>query len=230
MRTSFKVAQEKAQARKAEKVKAQALALKGPGALGIAKKEKAQAKEEAREALEKAAKEKEEQAFRDLKLPAVKSYALCDEPHEVAECKAFADAMYQRITGKPYRSRLEAAEEKAAAESEKAAGVGGVGNPWPEKKGLATPIPENTFVTVLIDAGMKPQDAQRLADFFEFGDWKGLCGFTDKIIEDIRAGELGDASGDFVVSEEDLKILRSTAQLCRRVRDQSSSGVGGVGK
>ncbi len=75
-------------------------------------------------------------------------------------------------------------------------------------------------MTVLIDAGMKPQNAQRLAEFFEFGDWKDLCGFTDKIIEDIRAGELGDASGDFVVSEEDLKILQSTAQLCRRVRDQ----------
>jgi hypothetical protein len=130
--------------------------------------------------------------------------------------------MYQRITGKPYRSHLEAYAEKAMANP--------LANPWPEKKGVATPIPENTFVTVLIDAGMKRENAQRFADFFEFGDWKDLCGFTDKIIEDIRAGELGDASGDFVVSEEDLKILRSTAQLCRRVRDQSSSGLGGVGK
>jgi hypothetical protein len=32
----------------------------------------------------------------------------------VAECKAFADAMYQRITGKRYRSHVEVAEEKAA--------------------------------------------------------------------------------------------------------------------
>jgi hypothetical protein len=51
MRTSFKVAQEKAEARKAEKVKAQALALKaGPGALGIAAKQQAAAKKEACEA------------------------------------------------------------------------------------------------------------------------------------------------------------------------------------
>ncbi len=40
--------------------------------------------------LEKAAKEElQAAALRDLKLPAVKSYALCDEPYEVAECKAF---------------------------------------------------------------------------------------------------------------------------------------------
>ncbi len=111
MRTSFKVAQERKEARKAEKVKAQALALKGPDALEIAAKQQVAARKEAREALDKAAKEKEERAaaLRDLKLPAVKSYALCDEPHEVAECKAFADAMYQRITGKPYRSHVEVA-------------------------------------------------------------------------------------------------------------------------
>lgn len=46
-------------------------------------------------------------AWRDLKLPSVTSYALCDEPGEVAECKAFADAMFLRITGKRYRSHLD---------------------------------------------------------------------------------------------------------------------------
>jgi len=57
MRTSFKVAQEKAEARKAEKVKAQALALKaGPGALGIAAKQQAAAKK-VKAMLEKAPKE-----------------------------------------------------------------------------------------------------------------------------------------------------------------------------
>jgi hypothetical protein len=225
MRTSFKVAQERKEARKAEKVKAQALAVKGPGAIAIAEKMNEQARKEAREAEkgktqaiisqfmeDQAMKVLEKAAAEVLKLPKVQSYALCDEPDEVAECKAFAEKMYQRIAGKPYRSHLEVYAEKAMTNP--------LANPWPEKKGVATPIPENTFVTVLIDAGMKPQSAQRLADFFEFGDWRSLCGFTDKIIEDIRAGELGDASGDFVVSEEDLKILQSTAQLCRRVRDE----------
>jgi hypothetical protein len=112
MRTSFKVAQEKTQARKAEKAKAKALALRAGKAV---------------KALEQAAKEKEEQAWRDLKLPAVQGYALCDEPHEVAECKAFADAMYQRITGKPYRSQAEAAAEKAANAAASSGGAGGVG-------------------------------------------------------------------------------------------------------
>jgi hypothetical protein len=157
MRTPFKVAVQRAEARKAEKAKAQTLALKvGPGAIGITVKEQAAAKEEACKAekakararasqfvageavkvLEKAAKEqaaakeKEERvaASRDLKLPAVQSYALCDEPDEVAECKAFADAMHLRITGKPWRSHVEVAEEKAvlkaAADN---AGLGKVG-------------------------------------------------------------------------------------------------------
>ena len=148
MRTSFKVAQERKEARNAEKVKAKALAVKGPGALAVAEKMNEQARKEAREAQalalragkavkaleqaakekeEQAAKEKEEQAWRDLKLPVVKSYALCDEPHEVAECKAFADAMYQRITGKPYRSQAEAAAEKAANAAASSGGAGGVG-------------------------------------------------------------------------------------------------------
>ena len=118
MRLSFKAAQ----ARKAEQVKAKALAVKGPGALAIAEKTKEQARKEAREA-EKAKEEERAAAWRDLKLPAVQGYALCDEPHEVAECKAFADAMYQRISGKPYRSQAEAAAAKAAS----SCGVGGVG-------------------------------------------------------------------------------------------------------
>jgi len=125
MRTSFKVAQERKEARKAEKVKVKALAVKGPGALAIAEKEKAQARKEARE-VEQAKEEERAAAWRDLKLPAVQGYALCDEPHEVAECKAFADAMYQRITGKPYRSQAEAAAEKAANAAASSGGAGGV--------------------------------------------------------------------------------------------------------
>ncbi len=69
----------------------------------------------------------EKAAAEVLKLPKVQSYALCDEPHEVAECKAFADAMYQRITGKRYRSHVEVAEEKAAKAAASSSGVGGVG-------------------------------------------------------------------------------------------------------
>ena len=126
MRTSFKVAQERKEARKAEKVKAKALVVYGPGALAVAEKMNDNARKEAREA-EKAKEEERAAAWRDLKLPAVQGYALCDEPHEVAECKAFADAMYQRISGKPYRSHVEVAEEKAANAAASSSGAGGVG-------------------------------------------------------------------------------------------------------
>ena len=71
----------------------------------------AKAAQAAKEAEEAAAKEAEAAAWRDLKLPLVSSYALCDEPAEVAECKAFADAMFLRITGKRYRSHLDAEAE-----------------------------------------------------------------------------------------------------------------------
>ena len=83
---------------------------------------------------------------------------------------------------------------------------------------MATPAPENTFVTFLIAGGMERPTAQRLSDFFEYDDWKQLCVFTDKAIADIRAGELGDASGDLVLSEEDLGHLRFTAEFCRQHR------------
>ena len=45
---------------------------------------------------------------KDVKLPMVKSYAMCDDPAEVAEVKAFADRMFLRITGKKWRSHLDA--------------------------------------------------------------------------------------------------------------------------
>ncbi len=117
MRTSFKVAHERKEALKAEKAKARAFRA-GEAVKALEKAGREQA----------AAKEKEERAtvWRDLKLPMVQSYALCDEPHEVAECKAFADAMYQRITAKRYRSHLEAAEEKTAKTAANS-GVDGVG-------------------------------------------------------------------------------------------------------
>ena len=43
---------------------------------------------------------------KDVKLPMVASYAMCDDPAEVAEIKAFADRMFLRITGKRWRSHV----------------------------------------------------------------------------------------------------------------------------
>jgi hypothetical protein len=81
-------------------------------------------------------------------------------------------------------------------------------------------VRENTFVTFLVIGGMLPQTAQRTSDFFEYDDWKSLSVFTDKRIQDIREGLLGDSSGDFMLEEEDLETLGFVADFVRRHRDK----------
>ena len=78
--------------------------------------------------------------------------------------------------------------------------------------------PENTFAGVLVAGGMQSDTAHRLSDFFNFRDWTQLWVFTDRVIDDIRAREFGDSSGDLVLSEEELEDLRFTAQVCRKQR------------
>ncbi len=87
---------------------------------------------------------------------------------------------------------------------------------------MATPMHtrENTFVRLLIAGDMSPHTAQRIIDFFDYHDWKSLCVFTDKRIQDIREGQLGDASGVFMLEEEDLDTLALVADFCRSHRDK----------
>jgi len=79
-------------------------------------------------------------------------------------------------------------------------------------------VRENTFVRFLVAAGMSPQTAQRTSDFFEYDDWKSLSVFTDKRIQDIREGLLGDSSGVFMLEQEDLETLGFVADFVRRHR------------
>jgi hypothetical protein len=54
---------------------------------------------------------------KDVKLPMVKSYAMCDDPAEVAEVKAFADRMFFRITGKKWRSHSRQPRQRHAVDA-----------------------------------------------------------------------------------------------------------------
>lgn len=77
-------------------------------------------------------------------------------------------------------------------------------------------VEENTFAEYLFDGGMQRDTAHRLSEFFEMKCRTQLRFITQSVIDEIEGGCFGDASGDLVLSAEELDQLRTICEFYRK--------------
>jgi hypothetical protein len=77
---------------------------------------------------------------------------------------------------------------------------------------------ENTFTEYLFVGGMERVTAYCLSEFFEMKCWTQMRFITQSVIDDIERVCFSDASGDLVLSAEELDQLRMICEFYRKGR------------
>jgi hypothetical protein len=85
---------------------------------------------------------------------------------------------------------------------------------------MATPavatVEDNSFAEYLVSGGLRRDTAHRLSEFFEMKCWTKLRFIREWVTDDIEAGFFSDASGDLVLSAQELRQLRWICEFYRK--------------